>query len=286
VTLRTVLDNRQRTFGNGILQSGASLGAIAMPLFVGFVRWLGGNWTVAFWSTGVIGFLWIPLWWIATRQSAFTDQNHEQKVNTEPVRWLPLMVRLLLLAILISCLNISWQFLRAWLPLYLTNVQNYSSVTTRLLVSGYFISTDIGCLLAGLWVAFFVKHGFSTVGARGWGFVLFAGLSTLAAIVPSVPSGVIGVICLYLAGAGVLGLHPYYYSFAQDLPKAYVGLLSGILAASAWGVASLFQIYIGKQIQETKSYETALIIVGVAPLLALIAASLTYLLPKPNQSSL
>jgi ACS family hexuronate transporter-like MFS transporter len=50
-----------------------------------------------------------------------------------------------------------------------------------------------------------------------------------------------------------------------------MGVLSGALAAGGWVVSSTFQILIGARIQETKSYDAGLMIVGLAPLVGLAA---------------
>ena len=78
------------------------------------------------------------------------------------------------------------------------------------------------------------------------------------------------VALLFIAGAGILGLHPYYYSLAQELSLKRMGVLSGALAAGGWVVSSLSQIYLGRHIEATKSYELGLVIVGLAPVIGLI----------------
>ncbi|MCA9169144.1 MAG: hypothetical protein KDB23_15825, partial [Planctomycetales bacterium] len=91
------------------------------------------------------------------------------------------------------------------------------------------------------------------------------------ALVPFVGNGTLMVACLYLAGAGILGLHPYYYSMTQELSANRMGLYSGLLAAFGWTVSSVSQILLGRQIEASKSYAVGLTLVGTAPVLGLIA---------------
>lgn len=270
ITARQILTAKDRPLGNGILQSGASLGAILVPLYVEVVQRAGQGWQFAFWSVGVVGLLWVPLWFALVRRSDF---DHPPPPPAEPVQLLTradFLRRFAVLAVVVCCLNVSWQFLRAWLPLFLQDFHKYSREDTRFITAGYFIATDVGCLLAGFVVMGLVSRGWRVDSARRLGFAGFAGLTALAALVPFVNSGVVMIAFLMLAGAGILGLHPYYYAFTQELPTKNMGVLSGTLAATGWVVSSVFNIYIGAEIQAMKSYDTGLVIVGLAPMLGLV----------------
>ncbi len=50
-----------------------------------------------------------------------------------------------------------------------------------------------------------------------------------------------------------------------------MGVLSGLLAAFAWIVDSTNQIFLGQYIEAHGSYKLGLIIVGIAPVVGLIA---------------
>jgi ACS family hexuronate transporter-like MFS transporter len=87
---------------------------------------------------------------------------------------------------------------------------------------------------------------------------------------------------LIVAGFGILGLHPLYYSLSQELPRRRQGVLAGLMSAMAWGVASTFQMYIGARIQETKSYDVGLVIAGLAPAIGLVALLVLW---KPTKNA-
>src|SRR3954470_286544 len=67
-TTRALLDARERSFGNSVLQSGTSLGAIVTPLLM---RWLMtaelGSWRIAFQVVGIAGLAWLVLWFAFIR---------------------------------------------------------------------------------------------------------------------------------------------------------------------------------------------------------------------------
>ena len=62
------------------------------------------------------------------------------------------------------------------------------------------------------------------------GCIAFAGYTVLtaaAAVVPFVGSGPLMIAGLMIAGAGILGLHPLYYSLGQELPHRRMGVHLG-----------------------------------------------------------
>src|SRR5436190_22999714 len=62
-TTQRVLDAKDRSMGNGLLQSGASVGAILTPLIMRVLLTDQlESWRVAFQIVGVIGLAWVPFW--------------------------------------------------------------------------------------------------------------------------------------------------------------------------------------------------------------------------------
>ncbi len=278
ITARLILNAKDRPLGNSILQSGAAIGAILVPLYVMWVNRIGLSWQFTFCSIGIVGFCWIPLWfWMIPRgvlQSTTPIDNaitHEPPVSNRGL----LVRRFFALGIVVTTLTVSWQFLRAWLPLYLEDNRKFPPRSMQFCVSGYFIAADIGCILAGAFVrALSIRYGLH--GSRMLGYVLFTCLTASAAVVPFVDSDVSSVALLMIAGAGILGLHPFYYSLTQELPARNLGMLMGCLAAVGWVASSYFQIQIGERIRVEQNYKAGLMIAGLAPIIGLVALLLLW----------
>ena len=123
LTVRAILNERDRTLGNGILQSGASIGAVIVPFYVEAAEWAGQSWEFPFWSIGIVGLLWIPAWFalvtgrdLSTPKVDSGDILESNRMDGSASQQLSdLIQRLIVLAIMIATLNVSWQFLRAWL---------------------------------------------------------------------------------------------------------------------------------------------------------------------------
>jgi ACS family hexuronate transporter-like MFS transporter len=299
ITARQILTAKDRPLGNGILQSGATAASILIPLYAEFVERLGGTWQITFWSIGVVGLLWVPVWLSLVRpgdlnappptepvfRDALDDELDEAGVPGSPAPELPdptgFFRRLVVLALIVGSLTISWQFLRAWLTLLL-DFHGYDRLNARLATTGYFIAAEVGCLLVGVFVMLLVNRGHTVHSARVAVFAGYSALTAVAVAVPFVGSGPLMLAGLMIAGAGILGLHPIYYALSQELPHRHMGVLSGALAAGGWIVSSVFQILIGARIQETKSYDVGLVIAGLAPLVGLVALLVLW---KPQKKS-
>lgn len=272
LTVRAILAEKDRTLGNGILQSGASIGAVIVPFYVEAAERAGQTWEFAFWSIGLAGMCWVPVWFASIGNHPLSAPKTELPPPLEDrARSNGLLRRLAVLAIIVSTLTISWQFLRAWIALFLQDHHGYSREGTRALISGYFIAADVGCLLSGALVRRLTLRGWPIHSARVLGYFLFSLLTACGALVPFAGNGPLMIALLFTAGAGILGLHPYYYALTQDLSTRHMGKLSGALAAMGWIVSSLWQYYLGNQIQATKSYRLGLLMVGLAPMIGLIA---------------
>ncbi|MCS7269792.1 MAG: MFS transporter [Gemmataceae bacterium] len=290
ITVRHILTDRDRPLGNGILQSGASLGAILIPIYVLAIRHAGGDWPWVFWTIGAAGLAWVPLWLMLMGRRHLATWGSAPEAAGNPHRdskgeggrslGLPWLLPLLVLAVTVSCLNVSWQFLRAWLPKYLKEAQHFSADAADLAVAGYYLAADGGCLLAGVVVRLLTAHGWTVAAARRLGFVLFTLMTLLAVATRWTSGGWLTVTLLWLAGAGILGLHPFYYALVQELPQKYLGVLSGLLAAAAWFIAGAVQQHLGTIIDHTGSYNLGLTIAGAAPMIAALAVVFLWRPPR------
>ena len=273
ITARQVLTAADRPFGNSILQSGASAGAVITPLYVLLVRSLGGGWQVVFWTVGLFGLLWVPLWFALVRKGDLDRQLPTvNNASPEPFDLIGFLRRYAVLAVTVTCLGLSWQFIRAWLPKYLKEFHHYEPSVSATAVALYYISADVGCILAGFTVKVLAGRGRSVHGSRVIVFALWCGLTSLAATVPFLGGGFwVLVPVLMLVGAGILGLHPIYYALAQELPAKHMGLLAGCLTAMTWISVGTAQGMIGAHIKATGDYTPGFLVAGLAPLAALLA---------------
>jgi ACS family hexuronate transporter-like MFS transporter len=275
-TTQRVLRPEQRALGNGILQSGAALGAIITPLVVlGFLEGT-GSWRHPFMVIGTVGVVWILLWLV------FVRPRDLALPPAAPVRgpaqsledlgfWPSLMAiwrqrRFWVLVFLVVAINLTWHFFRAWLPLFLKRGRGYTTEEVQWFTSAYYLATDLGSLSAGFLALWLVRSGWSVHGSRLLSFFLFASLAALSMVAAFLPAGPLLLGTLLVIGFGALGVFPNYYSFSQELTVRHQGKVTGMLGFSCWVSVALLQWVAGLIIEATQSYEMGVALAGLAPL--------------------
>lgn len=285
VVTHAVLSRSDRAFGNSILQSGASIGAILTPIIVLALAGdpkVADTWRPPFLIVGAVGILWVILW-LATipRDSLSIAPSTSQAASSPaaslrafPLQWLVDFLRdprFWALAFVVLSINTSWQLIRAWLPKFLQQGRGYTEAETLGFTSLYYIFTDIGCLLAGAAVLRMSRDGLNVHRSRLIVFTTCALLCTLTVAVSILPKGMLLLGTLLVIGAATLGLFPCYYSFSQELNAKHIGKASGVLSAIGWLVSAPTHKWFGRLADQTQSYDIGIMLVGLAPLIGVLA---------------
>lgn len=293
-TTQRLLDPKDWTLGNSVLQSGVSIGAIVTPFIINaMLTDAEGSWRMPFTVIGLVGMLWVGAWMITMRgrsldapAPASTAPVPEKQPWSVSFRHLMADYRFWLLTVVVSCLNGTWSMYRVWLPLALQDKAGLAFTEEQTLgriLPVYYICTDIGCLLAGAASVWLHKRGLSVLKARLMVFTVCSVMVMPAMVlpmlargelaIPGVPAAYASMTVLLLMAAGSLGVFPCYYSFTQELSKEHIGLVTGLLSFVAWVVPSSLQKPLGAYIDKTGSYDVAFH-VGAWPLI--IAAVLLW----------
>ena len=290
-TTQRLLDPKDWAFGNSVLQSGVSIGAILTPFIVAaMLTSEPGSWRLPFTVIGLVGLVWVVAWVITVRDTpAVTGAGDGQpklpwrssvaSVLTDHRFWL--------LTIVVCCINGTWSMYRVWLPLALQDKSGLAFTEAQTLgriLPAYYLLTDIGCLAAGAATIALHKRGASILNARRWVFTVCSLMAMPAMILPMLGRGEISLpglpnlyaamLVLALMAAGSLGVFPCYYAFTQDLSKQHIGLVTGLLSFVAWVIPSSLQKPLGAHIDKTGSYDLAFQI-GSFPMI--VAAILLWL---------
>jgi len=301
VTTQTILTRQDRSFGNSILQSGAAIGAIITPIII--ISMLPrvapgealppGVWRPPFVMIGAIGMIWVLPWLFLIRSSDLVRDKDgglsaanpagsaaaDSGANAPPTSfWRPFLV----LVIIVIMINMTWQFFRAWLPKFLEEYRSYSKTEVAWFISAYYIATDVGCITVGALVKWLSGRGWTVHGARVATFTLCTLVTMLSVTVVVLPRGPLLVGVLLLVGAGALGLFPNYYAFTQELSRKHQGKITGALGTIAWMTSAPMQKFVGEYITQNRTYAGAIVMAGLAPLIALLAIWLLW--PKPPRN--
>ena len=281
-TSQQLLSQRDRTLGNSILQSGASLGAITTPLVVqALVTAEAGSWRLPFRVIGLLGLVWIALWFLSIRRrdlapseaearDTVADALEQSRESADLPRDM-FVRRLIALAAVVISINLCWHFFRAWMPMFLRESHGYSRDYANYFTSLYYIASDAGCIAAGLTVAWFARHGMSVSAARKAVFLGCSMLTATSVLVAFLPTGNLLLGALLVVAFGSLGLFPVYYALAQDLSVRHQGKIVGLLGATTWVVTAVMHPIVGGIVDETQSFAAGLMLAGFAPLVGYVA---------------
>src|SRR5262249_37433281 len=177
--------------------------------------------------------------------------------------------RFWVLVVLVSTINITWHYLRAWLPLFLQKQHGYSPTETNWFFLVYYVATDVGTLSAGFAALYLARRGLPVHRSRVIVFLVCPLLTTLSLVVAVLPAGPLLLGVLLIIGFGALGLFPNYYSFSQEITVRHQGKVTGSLGCINWLVMALLHEAAGDSIKRTESYAEGLALAGVAPLVGL-----------------
>jgi MFS transporter, ACS family, hexuronate transporter len=284
-TTRALLDARERSLGNGVLQSGTSLGAIITPLIMSRLMTSElGSWRSAFQAVGAVGFVWLVLWFLLVKKSDLPSpvRRQDDSESSEASLWsLIFSRRMMVVFVVIACINTTWQILRAWLPKIMQEGRGYTESETLYFTSVWYLATDVGCMGAGVLAVWLGRRKLSTHAARVIVFAACGALCSSCALTPMLEESWVLLLVFLLAGAGALGVFPLYHAFTQDLSARHQGKITGIAGVVAWVVPAQAQRLFGALADSTHSFDQGLVIAAFLPLIAVLPLWLFWKEPLP-----
>ena len=278
-TTFALLNEKDRTMGNSVLQSGASIGAIITPQVMKLLMTeQAGSWRSAFVVVGACGLVWVVAWFIMMRPRELDVVPNISVSSPRLPLWEIVFSRnFWALALLITGTQTVWHIYRVWLMKFLQTGRGYTEGDALNFQSVFYIATDIGCFLAGfisLWLI--RKRNLNPHNARRWVYAGACMLTSVSLALPWMGKGWPLLGTLLIVGAGSLALFPCYYSFVQELSVHHVGRLTGLLSMWVWAVTSPLHNLFGWIADTTGSYDQGLVIAGLAPWLGVAAMSLLW----------
>jgi ACS family hexuronate transporter-like MFS transporter len=301
VTAQRLLARSDRPLGNSILQSGASLGAIATPIVVLLLMTdAADSWRLPFRVIGALGVFWVVAWLAVIRPRdleldpmaapALAPESEQAGSTTvdEPGaahgRYLTFARRFAALVVVVITINLCWQYFRAWMPGMLRDQYAYSQREVQVFSIAYYVATDVGCLTVGFLVKWLTTRGASVHRARMAMFLACSLLTSLCMLAAFLPASWLLLTMLLLIGFGSLGQFPVYYAFSQELSVQKMGKITGALSFMTWVSTALVQKPIGRWIDETRSYSQVTFIAGILPLIGFLSLALLWNSPRRRNS--
>jgi ACS family hexuronate transporter-like MFS transporter len=284
-TVQRVLPPSKRSLGNGLLQGGGAIGAILTPLIMAAcLTDAVGSWRPVFQAIGAIGLIWIVLWAITMRGRkmipSYQLKEGEKTASggdaaSELFASVIFSRRFLVVWIVSICCNLCWHMVRVWMPLFLQKGRGFAERDMLAINAGYFAAADVGCWVAGGLTMWLAHRGLPLYVARRRVYLMCC-LMTATSLFAFVDSDTAVIVILMLVGAGCLGMFPAFYSLSQELSHRHQGKTIGVLGASAWLVLAVLHPLFGRWVDQTGSYVTGIVLVGLIPMVSCVVLWLAW----------
>lgn len=264
---------KERAFVNGLVQAGASVGAvIAPPLVVWLLK--AYDWRSAFVITGATGLFWLAAWlWlyrlprehprITPAELSLLEAN-QPKHRPARVPWASLLGYRQTWGLLLGRFfsDPVWWFYLFWLPKFLADKRGFSMEQIGMLAWLPYLTADLGSVAGGIFSGALVNRNWEVLRARATGMWPFALLMPLSIIIPYSPSDtvVLGIICVVTFAH--MAWKTNIMTITNDIyPTHVVGSLAGIVAFGNGLGGTLFTWLVGWIVQYY-SYDAIFIMMG------------------------
>lgn len=197
---------KERALATGVFNSGTNIGAIIVPLSVPFIAETWG-WKWAFILTGVIGFIWLALWFVfyevPQKQKRLSQAEYDyihsdkvEEVKQEKVSWAKLLTFRQTWAFALGkfLTDPVWWFYLFWLPDFLMKQYNLSKTEIIWPSALVYMIGSIGSIAGGWLPMNLINKQWPAFKARKTSMLIYAFL-----VLPVLFSQYLGAINMWLA---------------------------------------------------------------------------------------
>ena len=250
-----ILPPEKRSFGNGLFNSGASVGAIITPPLMVYLSMQSG-WRFAFVVIGILGFFWVIAWLVITRwMPSIEERNAPAQVHAfaslEDAYTLSTWNEILKsgrfwgLVVASITYNPCYYFYSTWLPTYFVQQRGipFGTDLGRLMMIPY-VGFGIGSMLGGLPIIWLSARGWPIRRARKVIVSIAVLLMLPVFAVPHVKELSLVLTIVFVMAVSLGAWISQYLSALQDISERQVSSVAGIIGAfgafagalGMWGV--------------------------------------------------
>ncbi len=260
------LEPKDRALGSGISQFGLAAGTVCAPLLTTWVSARAG-WRSAFVVSGLLGFVWIPIWlWVARKTPPVPSRAMAGRISAGRMLRDRRFLGLIAANVLAMTVYSLWF---GWLTLFMVNIFHLTEAQANLrFVWIPPIFATLGGLLGG-WLAMrFIRGGMPVMQARlkiALGAAIFI-LATAAAPLMPTPALATAAICVSLFAVTCLSVN--YYTIPLDLFGPERAAFSVAALTGAFGLMQAFLSPLIGRWSTVFGWGTVCVTVAALPLLS------------------
>jgi ACS family hexuronate transporter-like MFS transporter len=274
-----ILPPDKRSFGNGLFNSGASVGAVITPPLMVYLSMRSG-WRFAFVVIGALGFFWVIGWLVITRWTPSIEERNSpapvaQSASAESAytlsTWSEILksVRFWGLVVASMTYNPCYYFYSTWLPTYFVQQRGIAFGTDlgRLMMIPY-IGFGIGSMVGGLPIIWLSARGWPVRRARKLIVSIAVVLMIPVFVVPHVKDLSIVLAIIFLMAVSLGAWISQYLSALQDVSERQVSSVSGIIGAFGAFAGALGMWAVGVITSKPGGFAPVFVALAVMPVIA------------------
>ena len=230
-----IIPRKDRTMANSILISGGSIAASFAPIvIISLNSWVG--WRYGFIFLGMAGILWTIFWiaWFKPPENILkgtkdgvrilSDEDQWKNIFRNPKFWACIAGAVMVIPII--------HIVYSWITIYFVQTWNLKLATDLALY--LFLSSlgfEMGLYLTGGVVSFFSRKGLK-VGQLRKIMLVFAAICMFSiAFITKAPTPIFAVFLFFVLNIGRAAFGTIFLSFNQEISKAKVGFIAGLMGA-------------------------------------------------------
>ena len=272
---------RESGWAVALFDSGSSIGAALAPFIVLGVYKTTGSWRPAFIVTGLLGFLWIPLFrWLyrspeehprlspEERQDILANRGSSPAASTESYRTLLRLPQTWGIVIGKALTDPVWFFITDWFAIYLAS-RGFPLEDSLLAFWVPFMAADLGNFAGGGVSSFLIRRGWQVGAARK--AVIVLGTLGMLFLIPAIYTTSLGPLaaCFAVATFSYAAVSTMILNLPADIyPARSVGTVAG-LGGTAAGIGTIAATLLTGFVADRYSFEPLLIGASVIPLVAM-----------------
>ena len=274
---QTYLKQDERAIGSSMSQFGLVIGGLLASIIANYCigNW---GWRSAFFVAGWLGFLWIPLWWWASKKAPAQPASVESSgFDIRSILKLPQTWGFVIANVLSLGIFLFWTF---WTNHYFVKTYGMSVQDANNLSPLLQAISLVGSFLGGWSSMKLIRRGWAPLAARRRVYLFGAIGMMLSAVVPLAPNVTWSVVFISLSYFASSAASVNLYTMPLDAYGGSSAAFSVSLLTGGYGLLQLFAYPLIGRVADQYGFAPICIAIAFPPMLAYLILELT----KPRAS--